>query len=192
MGLVWALGNPLMAAPDEPAHAIKAAAVANGDLTTESTEAPFGFQTAPMSSVEVPAAYAALNSSLRCFGPPVPAPVPCLDDTPIGTDRSIATGSTYVGAYQPVYYAMVGWPSRVASPELALRLMRVIAVLTCSALLASGFSSARQMSRGRGPRGDLRSRHHSHGCLPRRIDQPQRRRDRGRVLCRTDPAGGDR
>src|SRR5207248_11221487 len=54
---------------------------------------------------------------------------------------------TYVGAYPPTYYALVGWPSLFAAGEAGLFGMRVASGLLCAALVASGITSAVGTSR---------------------------------------------
>src|SRR5437868_6439956 len=59
---LWALATPLMAVPDEPAHAIRAAAVARGQLIGDLADA----ETFQYPVVQVPK-YIADTPSLPCF-----------------------------------------------------------------------------------------------------------------------------
>lgn len=146
LGLLWALATPLMAVPDEPAHAIKAAAVVRGDLTTDYELVDNGLTQIPVTRLRVPAGYADLRAREACLAPRGEAVSTCLESTPIGGSTPIVDGSTYVGAYQPTYYLIVGWPSRFLEPELALRAMRGISALVVAAFLAAGLRSARSLS----------------------------------------------
>jgi hypothetical protein len=55
---------------------------------------------------------------------------------------------SYTGTYPPLYYALVGWPSRLLSPYRALYAMRLCSVLASAALLASAFASLRRLAPG--------------------------------------------
>ena len=58
-------------------------------------------------------------------------------------DVTPAVVRTQEGQYPPLYYAMVGWPSLFSlSPDGMVLAMRMVAVLVCGALLASGLASA--------------------------------------------------
>ena len=58
-------------------------------------------------------------------------------------------GYTYVGTYQPTYYLLVGWPTRVLDPHAAIYAMRALSALTGGALLGIGVASARRIARSR-------------------------------------------
>jgi hypothetical protein len=132
-----------MSAPDEPSHAVKAAAVARGDFSTsfENVNAGFGF-IVPNTEAMVPSAYVRLTDLARCYQNARGSTVPCAEASAVREDGPIVAGTTYVGAYQPLYYAIVGWPSRLLSVDHALYVMRAVAALVSAALLASGLASA--------------------------------------------------
>ena len=78
-------------------------------------------------------------------GPTVPAS--CAPS--IGSDTTLAPATTEAGAYPPLYYLLVGWPSRLLAPQPAIYAMRMIGALLAAALLASGLASATQIGRRR-------------------------------------------
>ncbi len=175
LGLVWAFSTPIMAAPDESAHTLKAVAMADGQWTmsTTSRTEPDG-RIAPITHVDVPRGLVELGIAANCFNghaavpakcasadgsstEPVPwdtyvatcvhaaAPVDC--PTANGSSTEQVTWDTYVAAYPPTYYLLVGWPSRLLGPEVAYYAMRACSVALAAALLAGGLASARAFRR---------------------------------------------
>ncbi len=144
IGTVWALSSPVMSTPDEPAHVIKAVATAHGVLDgplrvvrSPSPRVPSGTWTLYTETVTE----AELGRHAHCYAFRPTVPAGCLEG--IVRDTTPALVRTQEGQYPPLYYAMVGWPSRFAlSPEEMVRAMRMVAVLVCGALLASGLTSA--------------------------------------------------
>ena len=69
VGGVWALASPLMSIPDEPAHAIKAAAMWRGELRGYVIDLPPGNVAGVPSQVvdKVPEEYAQLHDEPECF-----------------------------------------------------------------------------------------------------------------------------
>ncbi|MFZ4893241.1 DUF2142 domain-containing protein [Plantibacter sp. Mn2098] len=140
--LIWAVGSPLMAVPDEPSHAIRAAAVVRGQLgRTPHSEQP------TQSEALVPASIAAAHA-LPCFAfrPEVSAgcQVPLQGDP----QRNVTTGTT-AGLNSPVYYAIVGLPSLLFHGETAFIAMRALNSVLCAALLAVMFVQLRRLPRSR-------------------------------------------
>jgi len=128
IGVLWAITTPLLAAPDEDAHAIKAASVAFHGAWPVGT------------SLTVPAAYGETVGKKDClrFHPALPAN--CAP--PISVEVAISYPAyTQVGPYPPLYYALVGWPARVLSPRRALYAMRFLSALLSAVLLASAVAS---------------------------------------------------
>ena len=137
---MWAGSIALMEAPDEPAHAIRAAAVARGEWQSGSTmgRGVLGARV-PRTSVRVPSAYADLPALRTCRLDPR---LPALCAPPVAsTNGPEVDATTYVGAYQPTYYLAVGWPSVVLGPPGALFAMRAIGAVVCAAVLASAVLS---------------------------------------------------
>lgn len=142
LGLVWAFATPMMASPDESAHTLKAVAVASGQWTMSTTDRtePDG-RISPITRVEVPRGYVDLGFTTACFNGQPKVAADCTD--PDGSATDLVTWETYVGAYPPTYYLLVGWPSRFLEPRMAVYAMRACSVLVAAALLASGLASAR-------------------------------------------------
>ncbi|KQW07858.1 hypothetical protein ASC66_02500 [Leifsonia sp. Root4] len=125
---LWAIATPLAAAPDEPAHLIKAASVARGQFVGVAGENGH--------AVTVPAGVAFTHAQ-TCFAFNPEQSAGCAPSTPPG-DGLVETTTT-AGLYNPLYYALVGWPSLVFDGEVAVYGMRIASALLTSALLALSF-----------------------------------------------------
>jgi Predicted membrane protein (DUF2142) len=129
----WAVSNPIGAAPDEPAHYIKALGVGGGQLLGQAlapSEQPvFGkFQseldTLPLvhqltRRVTIPANLEPDTAGCTAGTPDVAAT--CINVSPATTDTRWGTGTvayTYLGTYQPFVYAVPGLAMRTAATAL--------------------------------------------------------------------------
>lgn len=143
LGVLWSLSVPRLGGPDEPAHVVKATAVARGQLQTDVVRSPGGFgMVLPQTEVEVPESYAmqTLWPQLTCWSGKVDVSTACAPDLPARVGP-IVRSVTYVGTYQPTYYAVVGWPTRLLPPTSGLLGARVVSALVVAALLASAVVS---------------------------------------------------
>lgn len=126
---LWAFATPIGAAPDEPAHLIKAASVVRGQLVGESTK--FGH------TVQVPE-YIAHIGDETCFAFNLERAANC-PEMLTGDPRDLVEATTTAGLYNPVYYAIVGWPSLVFGDEAGIYAMRLTSALLTSGLIALSF-----------------------------------------------------
>ncbi|MGY3320378.1 DUF2142 domain-containing protein [Arthrobacter sp. TE12232] len=141
---LWSLASPLMSVPDEPAHTIKAAAVARGQFLGTS-----GQTQGEQLQVVVPK-YIADTQSLTCFAFKVIVTADCspgLDSA----DRQPTTAGTSAGNYNPLYYLVVGLPSTILSGEPAIYAMRILSGLLCSLFLAATLLATTQFANRRWP-----------------------------------------
>jgi hypothetical protein len=136
---VWSLATPLMASPDEPAHAIKAAAVARGEF--------FGTPAHPTKrglssevTVRVPENIAGLGALPGCYATHSNVPASCAP-TPGASTREVNIATT-AGRYEPLYYAIVGLPSLLFPSNTGIWLMRLVSGLLSALFLASALESA--------------------------------------------------
>jgi hypothetical protein len=129
LSALWALATPIGAAPDEPAHLVKAASVARGQLIGETGDNG--------QVVQVPQNIAyTFARTCYAFEPNITADcVPVLEGEP----GAIVDSSTTAGLYNPLYYAIVGWPSLINHDDSGIFAMRIISGIVCSAFLAVGF-----------------------------------------------------
>jgi len=139
---VWCFASPLMSAPDEAAHTIKAAAVARGQYGGTSS----GVQ-GELLTVEVPK-YVAEVQNFNCYATHPEITANCYQPTD-GADRTPVKATTSAGNYNPVYYAIVGLGSRGIAGEPALYAMRIISAWVTSFFLAAFFYAASCMRKSR-------------------------------------------
>lgn len=128
---LWAIANPLTAAPDEPSHATKAAAVVRGQLVGDPVpEEPDGF-----GSVHVPNVIWQSQAYPICyyFKPEVTAA--CEPAEP-ADPNTIVYAVTTASSYNPLYYVPTGLPSLLPIGEEMLYLMRLVSAALCAFALA--------------------------------------------------------
>lgn len=127
--LLWCLASPLGSVPDEPSHAIRAAAVVRGDFAPQPRD-----DLPTQARAEVPRAIAFMHERIcYAFQPEVPAS--CVADFVGDPDQIVMTG-TSAGTNHPLYYAIVGLPSLLLNGDAALYGMRALNAILCAAALA--------------------------------------------------------
>ncbi|MET4639074.1 DUF2142 domain-containing protein [Mycetocola sp. 2940] len=129
LSAAWSLATPIAASPDEPAHFVKAAAVAHGQVGGEPS--------ALGSVVQVPR-FVADTHARACFAFNAETPGSCETET-TGDPGDIVDGTTTAGLYNPLYYAAVGWPSLVLEGDAGLYAMRFVSGALSSLFLALAF-----------------------------------------------------
>ena len=123
----WSLATPLGGGPDEPSQMVQAAAVVRGQI--DGTEQPVTFGGVPIGhvgSVDVPR-WATKAGAAQCFAWHPGVAASCAPG--VGTDIRTVRSATQFANYPPLYYAIVGLPSLVASGSGALYGMRLMAAL---------------------------------------------------------------
>jgi hypothetical protein len=138
MAGAWAISNPLFAVPDEPAHVVKAVAVWSGQLGGRDTQPGTGVRTYRLPSF--------WGRADICFAThPDTTPDACPPS--FRGSHAVTDVSTAAGAYPPLYYALVGWPSRLLSSTRAVSLMRLVSALLAAVLLAAAVRALAQAVR---------------------------------------------
>ncbi|TDW30696.1 DUF2142 domain-containing protein [Cryobacterium psychrophilum] len=126
--LLWTLASPLMSVPDEPSHAIRAAAVVRGEISS----VPWSENT-QLARADVPR-YVAHAHELTCYAFDPTISAGCMRPV-AGDPLKIVTTGHSAGTNSPAYYAIVGIPTLVLDGTPALYAMRgVNAVLTAATL----------------------------------------------------------
>jgi hypothetical protein len=140
LATLWSLASPIFSVPDENAHAVKAIAQVRGDLTGHAVE---GIK---HSVVDLPAAYS-YNQQIVCyiFHPEVPADC----GFALGDKGGLGWFNTWVSAYNPIYYYLVGWPSLFLNGSAGIYAMRIVSGLLSSLFVAWAFQSAMSVRRSR-------------------------------------------
>jgi Predicted membrane protein (DUF2142) len=142
---LWALGNPLYAGPDEPAHVIRAVALDHGQLTgkklTPRIREDLGNARKDYLIVRVPAIYGIASTSI-CFSYEPNVTASCLDFS--ASTREV-DDLTYVARHPPAYYAVIGAVSWVYPPGSGtVYVMRFLSVLMTGALIATAITALRR------------------------------------------------
>ncbi len=125
LAIMWSLATPISASPDEPAHMVKAASVVRGQLAPP--DGPDG------SIVQVPQ-YIAWTHAQTCFAMNGSVTADCIPDVP-GDPAELVDSTTTAGRYNPVYYALVGWPSLIFGDSTGTFAMRIVSGVLVSAFL---------------------------------------------------------
>lgn len=135
LSAVWALATPIAASPDEPAHIVRAASVARGEIV--GTPSPEGHV------VTVPS-YIAMTQSETCFAfhPLVTANCPVAASSDPG---ALTTATTTAGLYNPLYYALVGWTSLLIHDDAGIYAMRIVSGIVASLFAALAFGILRTL-----------------------------------------------
>ena len=127
----WSLATPSFAAPDEPAHAFRAASLVRGELLGQNISTPVN----PSVRVQVPKV---LNSfDFGCFAFRASVPASCMRATSAGA--GLTSVSTYTGRYPPLYYLAVGLPSLLPLGVHMLLWMRLAGDLVIAVFLTASF-----------------------------------------------------
>lgn len=149
VGSVWSLVTPPLAVVDEEAHLLYAVSLVHGQLRgTETVVTPEDFgQNRTITSVRVPQGYADSFATASChvFKPGNSAG--CAPPLPTTRGPLVAVGTT-AGTYPPLWYALIGLPTRWLPPSQGIYAARLVNVLV-SALALGG--AAAGLARRRGP-----------------------------------------
>jgi hypothetical protein len=131
LGSLWALGSPLLSVPDEPAHAVYAAAAVRGQIWAPAE--------GHVTTVVVPRDFENIDNAPTCYAFQPNVPAGCAEAL---TDREgqIELG-TRAGRYPPAYYLYAGLGSLVADGAKAIYAMRLLTVFAVAAFLASAACS---------------------------------------------------
>jgi Predicted membrane protein (DUF2142) len=132
VAVAWAMATPLSGSPDEPAHIIKAASVVRGEFLGTPVAGRPGF-----TKVTVPQGVGSAWS-WTCFAYHDDVTARC-QPAFVTSDKEISA-VTSAGLYNPVYYALVGWPSLLTpNPQIAVYSMRILSALLTSFFFAVAF-----------------------------------------------------
>ncbi len=140
LGVLWAFASPVFSVPDENAHALKAIAQLQGQLV--------GYTLPDVKHIVVDLQPEdAYNGGIVCFATHPEVPAGCAAE--LGDPSGQLWFNTWVGAYNPVYYYLVGWPSTFLDGNAGVYGMRIASALIGAALLAFAFQAAASGARAR-------------------------------------------
>ncbi len=139
---LWSLASPLTSAPDEPAHATKAAAVVRGEWVGE----PVAGEPDGHGSVHVPNVIWQSQGFPLCFYFHADRDASCMDTATKDPDR-IVFAVTTASNYNPLYYTVTGLPSLLPVGAPMLYLMRLVSAALCAFALAWAVRSLAELRR---------------------------------------------
>lgn len=140
LAVCWSLATPLFAVPDEPAHVVRAASVARGQILGRSEKTLANEPNAPL-LVNVPEIFKSA-SGVGCLAFQPEKTANCISFA--GPTKS-AEVETTAGRHPPWYYAATGFPSLLFPSGLGVRLMRLVSAFITAAFFASALVSARSV-----------------------------------------------
>jgi Predicted membrane protein (DUF2142) len=139
VGCTWAFATARYGGPDEPAHVLRAAAVAHGDLLgRQSPDFDPGFRI-----VTAPASLA--SGDPACFRHDATITAACAKPATQTSDTEVATSA---GTAPPWYYAVVGALARWASHGTNAMAYRMAATLGVAAIVGYALGRARRFGAG--------------------------------------------
>ena len=170
LGMLWALASPVFSVPDENAHATKAIAQLRGQV--------IGYTLPGVKHlvVDLPPGYE-YTPDMLCFATHSEVPASCAVE--LGDPGGQDWFNTWVGAYNPVYYYLVGWPSLLFDGNAGVYAMRIASSLLGAALLAWAFLAAASGTRSRWMPLGIAFAAAPDEHVPDRRGQPERRGARG-------------
>ncbi|TFC19205.1 DUF2142 domain-containing protein [Cryobacterium algoritolerans] len=133
LAALWALASPIFSVPDESAHATKAIAQVRGQVIGH--EVP-GIKHLV---VDLPEEYR-YSPQIVCFAFHPETPANC--GVELGDPSGTTWFNTWVGAYNPLYYYAVGWPSLLLDGSAGIYGMRIASALIGSMFIAFAFQIA--------------------------------------------------
>ncbi|GII26356.1 DUF2142 domain-containing protein [Planosporangium mesophilum] len=131
-GAAWAVAAPYNAPPDEAEHVARAVGVARGEVFSRATTAGMGtgaYQTVPESLIRPVCFQMQSHRTAACQPEP-------------GGDATLTEVVTRAGRYNPVYYAVVGWPLRFWPDWTGVLLARLLTAAMVAGLLTGALHSA--------------------------------------------------
>ncbi|WP_206750141.1 DUF2142 domain-containing protein [Cryobacterium lyxosi] len=134
------MASPIFSVPDENAHATKAIAQVHGQV--------IGYQVPGIKHtvVDLPEEYS-YSSHILCFAFHPDQAANC--GVELGDEGGADWFNTWVGAYNPLYYYAVGWPTLILDGSAGIYGMRIVSGLLAAVFIAWGFQAAMSVRRAR-------------------------------------------
>jgi len=126
---LWSFASPLVSAPDEQVHIIRAVALDHGQLGSRTYK-----NNRVDVTVVVPQTIYFTNIYPMCWQFKAVVPATCSPKWP--TSEKSIPAITYVGHYPPLYYLLVGTGSFVSEQKSGIYLMRLISAALSAAMIA--------------------------------------------------------
>jgi hypothetical protein len=137
----WSFADPLVTAPDEQAHIIRAYALDHGQIGSDVPEKNY------LVKVSVPKSINFTKLYPVCFQFEALNPASCAPKW--DESNQVVETTTYVGHYPPFYYSIVGIGSYVGSGRTAIYAMRLISSLLNALMISLGLYALSKWSKRR-------------------------------------------
>lgn len=134
--LTWAAATPMFGVPDEISHMVRAAAAARGDLDGRPVGDGTRMYRAPL--VLVPGSKITGTPSDLCYAFTSSQSADCMV---LSSDLQEGLLVSTASSYPPLYYLLVGWPSRIFQSSHGLYAMRAASALWFAALISLAAAS---------------------------------------------------
>lgn len=128
----WVVATPIWASPDENQHAIRAYGVAHGQIVVPDRIDAHGKVTTGFTLV--PRGWRPSITKIRCYAFRPNVTADCIPG--FTNDRTPVPLTSSAAHYNPVYYGIVGAPTRYVSPSRSLRAMRFVSAAISAVMLA--------------------------------------------------------
>jgi hypothetical protein len=139
----WAFAAPFDGPPDEEQHALRAAAIMNGDVFAREGNG----QLVPESLDKNNKMENGYLRNRSCFPMQVTVPASCAEEP--GGDSTLVVRHVTEARFNPVYYAVVGWPLKFWPEWRGIMLARLISGGLMAAMLACAVVGAVRWTRHR-------------------------------------------
>ena len=133
LSVLWAVASPLFSVPDEPAHYVKAAAVARGQLSGRTVQTDLGVD---LLAVDVPEKLKASYAFPGCYMFRNDVTADCAPEEFVGASTDIEV-ATQAGSYPPLFYALTGGPTVLSTGPDGVYAARGLAAVASGLLVAS-------------------------------------------------------
>ncbi|WP_344662809.1 DUF2142 domain-containing protein [Catenulispora subtropica] len=144
LGAAWSVALPYDGPPDEFRHVVRAYGVLDGQIAARVNAQV----TVPRSLVP---AGVADDDAASCMRWKLDVSAGCVSAPAPGDESRMVETTSGAANYNPLYYAVVGWPLKLAPDFTGVVAARLLTCLLTSALLAGAVAVAVRLMPGRGP-----------------------------------------
>lgn len=140
LAIGWLFTYPPYGVSDEPAHTVKALAVANGEFEGPKTVGQFGYAAEVFN---IPATFSSIFHFV-CYGASLDTTPDCVGNFP--DDPTTVVNTSTAATYPPLYYALVGWLGWIFPTQAGFYMMRGMGLIAVLGVLILAFRSAAKAS----------------------------------------------
>ncbi|MEY9905347.1 hypothetical protein ABIA35_001563 [Catenulispora sp. MAP12-49] len=143
LGAAWSLAMPYDGSADEFRHVVRAYGVLDGQINVHDSHITVPKSLVP-DGVADPDPQSCMRWKLDVTAACVASPAP-------GDEHRMVDTTSGAANYNPIYYAVTGWPIKLFPDYHGVIAARLLTCLLTSALLGGAVAVAARLARGRGP-----------------------------------------